>query len=279
MAGHGGFDHNVQSLRVLTLLERRYPAFDGLNLTWEVIEGLAKHNGPLTERSGRPLQGPVAGTVLALSATRDLILWSQPSAEAQCAAIADDIAYDAHDIDDGLRAGLLTLEGLREVPLLGELLAGIDRDWPGLDPARLVPELIRRLIGRQIDDVIDETGRRTAAAGPKSADGVRALPQPLVGFTPATAAGEAEVKRHLRDHVYRHASIRRVMGEAEQVVARLFARYRDDPARLPQEWRSGYADLSPDRQVRRIADFLAGMTDRFALAEHARLFDRVPDFG
>ncbi|MCW5697959.1 MAG: deoxyguanosinetriphosphate triphosphohydrolase [Bauldia sp.] len=280
MRGHGGFDHNVQSLRVVTLLERRYPDFDGLNLSWEVIEGLAKHNGPVADRDGAALPGkPPLGAILALSAERDLMLWSHPSAEAQCAAIADDIAYNAHDIDDGLRAGLLTLDALREVPLVSDLLAAIADEYPRLERSRLVPELIRRLIGVLIEDVVDEAVRRIAEAKPETPDAVRTLDRPVIAFSPRIASAEAAIKAHLNRAVYRHPSVAGVMTAAEEAVARLHARYADDPGALPPAWRAGWEEMSADRRARRIADFLAGMTDRFALAEHQRLFDRVPDFG
>lgn len=280
MRDHGGFDHNIQSLRVVTRLERRYPDFDGLNLSFEVLEGLVKHNGPVTDRAGLPLSGrPLSSTVADLTAACDLMLWSQPTAEAQCAAIADDIAYDAHDIDDGLRAGLLTPEDLRAVPLLEEILTGIDRDHPGLERTRLVPELIRRLIGRLIEDVIVETEQRIAEGRPASADAVRSLGRPLVGFSARIAAADGEIKRYLGGRVYRHPSVMRVMEEAEAVIARLFARYLQDAGTLPAEWRVGWHDMDEHHRARRIADFLAGMTDRFASAEHARLFDHPPDFG
>ncbi len=280
VSAFGGFDHNVQTLRVVTDLERRYPAFDGLNLSWEVIEGLAKHNGPLTRGRGEARSArTLPPTIARLSASRNLMLSSHPSLEAQCAAIADDIAYDAHDIDDGLRAGLLGLPGLRRLPSVAAILEAVERAYPGLEPARLIPELVRRLIAWLVEDVLAETRGRLASTRPRSPDDVREAGRPMVAFSPAVAKAEAEIKRHLNREVYRSAPVTAVMGQAEAVVSALFRRYDEDPAALPAEWREGLAVAPDDRRARRIADFLAGMTDRFALAEHQRLFDRVPDFG
>ncbi|MGD9738096.1 MAG: deoxyguanosinetriphosphate triphosphohydrolase [Bauldia sp.] len=270
MAAHGGFDHNIQSLRVITSLERRYPEFDGLNLTFETVEGLIKHNGPV--------HGALSPTVATLAAGKDLLLPAHPSLEAQCAAIADDIAYDAHDIDDGLRAGLLTIDGLRSVPVVGGIIAAIETGYPGIERPRLVAELIRRLITELIEDVLAETERRIAGSRPQSLDDVRNAGRPLVAFSAGVAVRERAIKAHLNAEVYRSAAVMDVMVEAERVVEALFARYREDSAALPVEWRAA-PDDGEERRLRRIADFLAGMTDRFALNEYRRLFDRLPDFG
>jgi dGTPase len=277
----GGFDHNAQTLRVVTALERRYPAFDGLNLSWETLEGLVKHNGPLTDRDGRPLgryrERGVPETILKYSARQDLQLWTYPSLEGQIAAVADDIAYDAHDIDDGLRASLFGLDDIADVPLPGRIVGEIARDYPALDAARQVHEFIRRLIGHLIEDVIAETGRRIAALDPSSADAVRAAPSPLCGFSLPIAEAEGAIKEFLKTHMYRHARVQRVMGEASGVVRDLFARYHAHQADLPAEWGEGLSSLDDASRARRIADFIAGMTDRYALAEHARLFDSTPE--
>jgi dGTPase len=277
----GGFDHNAQTLRVVTALERRYPVFDGLNLTWETLEGLVKHNGPLTDRDGKPLDRyrahGIPETIRQYVALQDLQLWSFPSVEAQVAAFADDIAYDAHDIDDGLRAELFGLDDLAAVALPGKIIADIRATFPGLDSARIVHELIRRLIGLLIEDVIAETGGRLAALGPCSADDVRRAPSGVVGFSPAVADAERLIKAFLKAHMYRHARVKRVMDEAAGVVRDLFARYGDHPEDMPAEWREGLAGLDAAARARRIADFIAGMTDRYALAEHARLFDSTPE--
>ncbi|MCP4386088.1 MAG: deoxyguanosinetriphosphate triphosphohydrolase [Hyphomicrobiales bacterium] len=275
MAGLGGFDHNVQALRVVTCLERRYPRFDGLNLTWETLEGLVKHNGPLVDRRGTPLHGRIgadhASAVADMSPEVDLWLWSWPSAEAQAAAIADDIAYDAHDIDDGLRAGMLSLDRLSALDLPGRLLADVAEEHPDLAPERIAHELTRRLITAMIEDVIGETLRRLDALGPASADDVRRTDRPVVAFSPAMQSAEREIKAHLYAQVYRNDTLMNVMRAAEDVVGRLFAAYRDDPAALPARWRpTGTEDNAT--AARQVADFLAGMTDRYATAEYRRLF-------
>jgi dGTPase len=278
MAAHGGFDHNVQTLRVVTLLEHRYPSFAGLNLTWEVLEGLAKHNGPLTGSGGTLGDVALPDVVADIDRWRDLKLSSFPSAEAQCASLADDIAYDAHDIDDGVRAGLLDLALLTEEPSLARIAAAIERDFPGLDRERFAPELVRRLINWLVEDVLAEAGRRIATHNPASADEVRSLDAPIVAFSDATAGAEMAIKKLLNRRLYFSTQIADVMEQAERVVTDLFARYWEDDAALPAPWRTGQAE-GGDGRARRIADFLAGMTDRFALAEYRRLFDRVPDFG
>ncbi|MCX5568844.1 deoxyguanosinetriphosphate triphosphohydrolase [Kaistia nematophila] len=283
MAGHGGFDHNAQSLRVVTRLERRYPHFDGLNLSWEALEGLVKHNGPLVDAGGRGV-GAYAGkelpaAILAYTAEQDLGLSTYASAEAQAAAIADDIAYDAHDIDDGLRAGLLTVDGLREVDFLREILDAIEAQHPGLEKPRLVNEVVRRVITRMIEDVIAEALSRLDETKPGSADALRHAGRPMIAFSPALAEADKAIKTHLWHNVYRHPRVMQVMTAAEGVVERLFERYWTDPQALPPEWRSGLDPADSWRRARRICDFLAGMTDRYALREHQRLFDASPDLG
>ena len=281
LTAFGGFDHNAQTLRVVTALERRYPTFDGLNLTWETLEGLVKHNGPLTDHDGKPLsryrERGVPETIRDYARLHDLQLWSFASVEAQVAAFADDIAYDAHDIDDGLRAELFSLEEIAAVALPREIIAGIRRAYPALEPGRLVHEFVRRLIGLLIEDVVAETRRRLAALAPATADDVRQADSAVVGFSPAIAEAERLIKGFLETHMYRHERVKRVMGEASDVVRDLFARYSAHPDDLPAEWRAGFDDLDQASRARRIADFIAGMTDRYALAEHQRLFDLTPE--
>jgi dGTPase len=281
LRGVSGFDHNAQTLRVVTALERRYPAFDGLNLSWETLEGLVKHNGPLTDRDGRPIgryrERGVPETILKYSARQDLQLWTYASLEGQIAAVADDIAYDAHDIDDGLRASLFCLDDIAGVALPGRIVSEISRDYPALDSGRRVHEFIRRLIGHLIEDVIAETGRRIAALDPSSADAVRQASSPLAGFSAPVAEAEGAIKEFLKTRMYRHARVQRVMNEAAGVVRDLFARYQASLADLPAEWGGGLSSLDEASRARRIADFIAGMTDRYALAEHARLFDSTPE--
>jgi dGTPase len=281
LTAFGGFDHNAQTLRVVTALERRYPTFDGLNLTWETLEGLVKHNGPLIDRSGVPLGRyralGVPETIRDYTRQQDLQLWSFPSAEAQVAAFADDIAYDAHDIDDGLRADLFRLDDIAAVALPGEIIAGIRAAYPALDDARIVHEFVRRLIGLLIEDVAAETRRRLTALAPGSADDVRGASAAVVAFSPAIAEAERLIKSFLETRMYRHARIKRVMNEAANVVRELFLRYTAHPDDLPAEWSAGLRALDDAGRARRIADFIAGMTDRYALAEHARLFDSTPE--
>jgi len=281
LAACGGFDHNAQTLRVVTALEKRYPAFDGLNLSWETLEGLVKHNGPLTLRDGTPT-GPYRERALPHAIAlhgrmQDLELWSFASAEAQIAAIADDIAYDAHDIDDGLRAGLFVLEDLAEVPLIRDILGDIRHQHPALDPSRLVHELVRRLITQMIEDVIAETGARLRALAPRAADDLRHAAHPVGAFSPAMAEADRAIKGFLYPRMYRHDRIMRIMGDAERLVCALFARYRDQPDDMPAEWAQIVDSGDTAARSRHIADFIAGMTDRYALTEHARLFDSTPE--
>jgi dGTPase len=281
LAACGGFDHNAQTLRVVTALERRYPAFDGLNLTWETLEGLVKHNGPLTLRDGSPTgryrERGLPHAVELHAKTQDLELWSFASAEAQIAAIADDVAYDAHDIDDGLRAGLFTLDDLADVPLAGELLERIRAEAPALDASRMAHELVRRLITRMIEDVITETGGRLRKFAPGSADDVRHAEAAVVAFSPGMAEADRAIKGFLYPRMYRHERVMRIMADAEAVVCALFARYAERPHDIPAEW-AQVAEAGDDAgRLRRTADFIAGMTDRYALGEHARLFDSTPE--
>lgn len=277
----GGFDHNAQSLRVVTALERRYPEFDGLNLTWETLEGIVKHNGPLTDRDGVPLPRyrarGIPQTIRTYCRVQDLQLWSLPSAEAQVATVADDIAYDAHDIDDGLRAELFGLDDLAAVAPAGRIIGAIRADYPGLDAPRLVHEFIRRLIGLLIEDVIAESGRRLESLAPQSAEAVRHAAAPVAGFSDAIERDDRAIKRFLKLRMYRHARVMRVMEEAARAVRELFGHYNACPDELPAEWRDGLAGAGEAARARRIADFIAGMTDRYALAEHGRLFDSTPE--
>ena len=277
-AAFGGFDHNAQALRLVTDLERRYAHFDGLNLTWETLEGLVKHNGPLLTREGKPTARYAAhgvpGPILSYDKVQPLELSSFASAEAQVAAIADDIAYDAHDIDDGLRAELFTLEDIATVPLIGEIVAGIDAQSPDLEPQRRVHELVRRVITRMIEEVTSESLKRLAALMPQSTSDVRAASDAVIAFSPAMAAADKAIKGFLYPRMYRSDRVMLVMGEAEQVVRDLYAHFAAHPDDLPAEWGEGLRDEAT--RARRIADYIAGMTDRYALVEHARLFPATP---
>jgi len=286
LSANGGFDHNAQSLRVVSALERRYPAFDGLNLSWETLEGLVKHNGPLMLRDGSPIgHYRERGLPHAIrlydgandSGLQDLELWSFASAEAQVAAISDDIAYDAHDIDDGLRAGLFALEELAGVALISNILIDIRREHPQLEANRVVHELGRRLITQMIENVIAETTCRLQTLGPRSADDVRHADQQVVGFSTEMATADRAIKGFLYPRMYRHPRIMRIMGEAERVVCALFTRYSEKPDDMPAEWAQTVEAGDEAGRPRRTADFIAGMTDRYALIEHARLFDSTPE--
>ena len=268
MTDAGGFDHNAQSLRVVTELERIYGGFDGLNLTWETLEGLVKHNGPLG-RAGKPVPEPI----LDYCQTHDLELDSFASLEAQIAALADDIAYNAHDIDDGYRAGCFSFAELASVPFAARHLDELDAIFPGIEAARRLYELKRRLITAMVDDLLHETRERLAALQPASADDIRSAERATAGFSPSMLDDLGQLRTFLYARVYRHPRVMRIMGDAEDLVVELFQRYRSDSAALPPEWRAEARSDDP----RASADFIAGQTDRYAIAEHRRLFDATPD--
>lgn len=275
MAGAGGFDHNAQSLRIVTALERRYAEFDGLNLSWETLEGLVKHNGPLT---GSLFPGaPVPQPILDFNAQYPLDLSRHASLEAQAAAISDDIAYDTHDLDDGLRAGLIDIADLAELELAGSILREVEAAYPGLERPRLINEIMRRHITRMVEDVISTTFANLEAVDHLDADSIRDAGRTLLTFSPAMQAAEAETKRFLFRRVYRNPTIMRVMGQAETVVADLFDRYLANPGEMQGEAGNAPERLDATKRARRVADYLAGMTDSYALAEHRRLFDATPD--
>jgi dGTPase len=278
---YGGFDHNAQALRVVTALERRYAEFDGLNLTWETREGLVKHNGPLTDATGAPSgryrERGVPQAIVEQNALQDLELWTYASAEAQAAAIADDIAYDAHDVDDGLRADLFGLDDLLAVPLVGGILMEIRSLYPSLEHARVGHELVRRMIASMIDDVVTESAWRLAAVEPRSAEAIRAADGPCIAFSPEVQAADRAIKEFLFARMYRHERVMSIMAAAETVVRELFGRYTEDPRVLPADWSQLLPGSDGAARARHIADFIAGMTDRYALIEHARLFRKTPE--
>lgn len=280
LAEIGGFDHNAQALRVVTRLENRYAAFQGLNLSWETLEGIVKHNGPLMTAAGGPTDRYAARGVpepiLEQDRAWSLDLDRFASAEAQAAALADDIAYDAHDLDDGLRAGILRPGELHEVPFLAELLGEIDALHPGLDPPRVVHELTRRLITRFVEDAISESERRLATLAPDSADAIRGAERAVIAFSPAMEEADLSIKRHLFPRLYRHERLLLVRRDAEGVVRDLFERFTREPSAIPGDWRNGLDPAHPERTARRAGDYIAGMTDRFALLEHRRLFESTP---
>ncbi|MDB5651128.1 MAG: deoxyguanosinetriphosphate triphosphohydrolase [Hyphomicrobiales bacterium] len=286
MAGFGGFDHNAQALRIVTKLERRYAAYDGLNLAWETLEGLVKHNGPLTDAAGQPIgryaKRGVPTAIVEYDARQGLDLSTFASAEAQCAAIADDIAYNAHDLDDGLRAGLFGLDEVLDVPFVGDLVREIEAAWPGLERTRVIHELGRRVITRFVEDVIAESRTRLAAENVASAADVRACERAVIAFSDRMVAADAAMKAFLYPHMYRHPRVMKIRREAAEVVRRLFEAFAADPALMPDEWALAAAAV-PDgetrraRQLRIVCDYIAGMTDRFALSEHKRLFGTAPE--
>jgi dGTPase len=259
----GGFDHNAHTLRILTSLENPYPDFDGLNLNWETLEGLAKHNGPVANPSWALAEA---------NAAVELELESWPSLEAQVAAIADDIAYDNHDIDDGLRSGILDLDALLEVPFIARLWVDIDRRHPGLDRTRKLKALVRDGIGTMVGDVLDEVRQRISYSGVATIDEVRAAGRPLVGFSEKLQAEERELKRHLYDHLYDSDALKPIRIEAQRIVGDLALFYREQPEHLPPGWRRGEGE---EALLRGIGDFIAGMTDRFAIARHEELIGPV----
>jgi len=270
MARFGGFSHNDQTLRILTRLERRYAEFDGLNLTWESLEGTVKHNGPLR---GAGIEQLVPPTIAEYDSGHPLALDTFPSAEAQVAALADDIAYNNHDIDDGLRAGLFAVADLADVPLVGPVFHGVASRYPGIEEPRLIHESIRRLIDRMVGDLIGETSRRLGHIAPGSVDEVRALNAPIVDFSDEMRRNDRALKEFLFERMYRHHRVKRMSSKAHRVVHDLFALYLAEPQRLPREWRELAAGPAQPSTARVAADYLAGMTDRFALDEHHRLFD------
>jgi dGTPase len=283
MASHGGFDHNAQSLKLVTQLECRYAAFDGLNLTWETLEGLVKHNGPLHGAGPKETEGegskPVPEAIRAYNRRHDLALSSHAGPEAQIAALADDIAYNAHDLDDGVRSGLLDMAEIEQLDLVQAAMPGPDAQGTMLEPARLVHETMRRLITLMIDDVLVETGRRLQQLAPQDAAAIRANGEPVVAVSVSMQGRVEEVNRFLFARLYRNPAISAVVARAERVTGDLFAYYLDQPDRMPGTWREGLDKLDHGAIARRVCDFIAGMTDRFALREHQRLFDAGPEFG
>ncbi|HLF21841.1 MAG TPA: deoxyguanosinetriphosphate triphosphohydrolase [Aestuariivirga sp.] len=282
MKPHGGFDHNAQSLRIVTRLERRYADFDGLNLTWETLEGLVKHNGPLTDGAGHALghyrDSGLPEAIIEYAQAHDLELASFASAEAQVAALADDIAYNAHDIDDGLRAGLFGVIDLGDVPLAGESLAAVLKSYPKLETQRLVHETVRRVISAMVTDVLGESGQRIARLAPKSAKDVRGLGEALIGFGPQMVEKNRTLQAFLSQRMYRHARVLDIMARAQRVIRDLFTAYLEDAKLLPAEWREDSFTGDRSRFARQVCDFIAGMTDRYALDQHKRLFDLDPLF-
>lgn len=258
MAPFGGFDHNEHTLRLITVLEQRYAEFDGLNLTWETLEGIAKHNGP----SSAP---GVAGM--------DLEMHSYASAEAQVASLADDIAYNNHDIDDGLRAGLFSVNDLEEVPYVAAVFHEVAAKYPGISAPRLTHEAIRRIINKMVTDLIETSQKNIAASGVKTVDDIRKLGRPLIAFSDEMTAQNKVLKAFLMKRMYRHYKVNRMAAKAKRVVTELFTFFLEQPECLPTAWRAQASGANEKKTATVVADFIAGMTDRFALDEHSRIFD------
>ena len=263
MQPFGGFDHNAQTLKIITLLERHYAGFNGLNLTWETLEGIAKHNGPVT--------GTVPPALAAYDQDHDLELHTWPSAEAQAAAISDDIAYNNHDLDDGLRAGLFTVEQICELPVVGDCFRAVDRDWPGLDPVRRRHEALRRVFGHMVEDVIAESQRLLAEAAPASAQDVRLLGHGVIRFSAQMFADLKVIRAFFFTHMYRHWKVRRMRRKAGQIIREMFAIFMEDPRMLPDDWQHWASKGGDSQKAWVIADYIAGMTDRYALQEYGKL--------
>lgn len=275
---YGGFDHNAQSLRIVTKLERRYAEFDGLNLTWESLEGLVKHNGPLTTAEGEGIRRPVPQPILDYCALHDLELASFASLEAQVAAISDDIAYNTHDIDDGLRAGYLTFEMLEEVPFLARLMREVHDRYPGLEPSRFTHEIMRRQITAMVEDVIGVAQARLSEIRPGSVDEVRKAGKIIATFSEEMSETDRQIKKLLMTRIYRHPEVMRVRQGAASIVADLYRAFMADPQLMREHyWVDQIAGMAEPARARHVGDYLAGMTDIFAISVHRRLFDHTPD--
>ena len=266
MSPYGGFDHNAQTLRTLSQLESPYPLWPGLNLSWELMEGLAKHNGPV--------QNP-HWALAEVDAAFPLELRQYASLEAQIAAIADDIAYDNHDIDDGIRAGLLTLDQLRELPFIDSRWRAIFDRYPGARHETLLRELVREQIGAMVNDVIETTRARIIELGVETVDDVRNAGRTIGGFSDELAARERQLKVFMYANLYHHSEQLAAAEQARVIIADLFSAYSNDTSLLPEEWRATVPSDEPQRS-RHIADFLAGMTDRFATTSHLAIFGKQP---
>ena len=268
----GGFDHNAQTLRILTRLERRYAEFDGLNLAWETLEGVVKHNGPLLGPHA-PKPQPLPYGIAEYDALHPLELDGFPSGEAQIASLADDIAYNNHDFDDGLRAGLFELDEIAGLPLIGGLLAEVRVKYPKLDRQRTIYETIRRMIGAMVYDLTDETRRRLTDAAPDSVEALRGLGRPVAAFSDPMARDLDALRTFLMHRMYRHFRVNRMTVKAKRVIGDLYDEFVAEPQILPPEWFSETDGPGGLQTQRVVGDYIAGMTDRFALREHQRLFD------
>jgi dGTPase len=273
MEPYGGFDHNAQALRIVTRLERHYADFDGLNLTWESLEGIAKHNGPVIgPNADKKHEGPLPYALAEVNTAWDLELHTHASAEAQVAAIADDVAYSHHDLHDGLRSGLFTEDDLMELPVTGPAFEEVDRLYPGLEKMRRRHEALRRVFGRMVEDVIAVAQNRLTAAQPKSVDDIRHLGTTVIRFSKPLYQELKAIRSFLFHRMYRAPSVMVERARVTRMVNDLFPLFLSQPALLPAEWRSDIEAAQDEVALARIvADYVAGMTDRFAIQEHARL--------
>lgn len=274
MEPYGGFEHNDQSLRVLTKLERKYHRWQGLNLTWETLEGVVKHNGPVKHK-----KLPV--TLAEIQKQTDLRLDTYASVEAQCAALADDIAYNNHDVEDGLRAGMFSLEALEKVTLINEVINGVRKQYPGIADHYLVQETIREMIGAMVSDVMEEAQSRLRKINPQSPEDIRKAGQPVVAFSPAMYDKVEELRTFLMEKMYRHYTVMRVRLKSEKIVKDLFDNFLQRPNLLPEHWTKRVEEaggmVNDTARARIVCDYIAGMTDRYAIREHERLFDLYGD--
>lgn len=273
MAAYGGFDHNAQALKIVTALECHYAAFDGLNLTWETLEGIAKHNGPLLTAPGGDTSA-LPACMVEYNQRHDLELHTQASAEAQVAALSDDVAYVNHDLLDGLQAGLFEIDDILTLPVIGECFAAVDRQWPGLDIKRRRHEALRRVFGTMVEDVLASSRARLAEHRPEALADVQALARPVVAFSEQMALDIAAIKSFLFARMYRHHRVKRMRGKAVRVINELFTMLMEDPGLLPEHWCAEVSTAGTEAlRARMIADYIAGMTDRYALEEHRVLTD------
>ncbi len=280
MKPYGGFDHNDQTLRILVKLERRYADFDGLNLTWETIEGIAKHNGPILPAThgnagkvGRTAAIDLPPTLAEYNKINDLELYSFAGPEAQVAALADDIAYNNHDIDDGLRADLFSIDDLHQVPHVDKVIRSVRERYPDLERPRLIHEVVRRLINGMVTGVLDESRHRIEGLRPQSVEDIRAAKGAVIAFSSAMSEADKCLKSFLFEHLYRHESVARMREVTRRVVTELFERMLARPSDMPAEWSAAASAPNTATTARIVADYIAGMTDRYAFNEHARLFD------
>lgn len=271
MQPYDGFDHNAQTLRVVTRLEVRYPNFDGLNLTWEMLEGLVKHNGPLIDADTSIADLPAA--FREFSRIEDLELDQFAGPEAQVAALSDDIAYNNHDIDDGIAAGLFTIQELMELPIVGDVFRSVKVEYPHLTDRMVTYEAVRQLIGIWINDLVDETRRRVKRLQPASAAEVRALGEPLVGFSDELSDKQRALRAFLFERMYKHYKVNRMRSKAKRILAELFEGFTAEPQTLPSPWRQDATQADTFRRARIVCDYIAGMTDGYAIEEHGRLCD------